>query len=479
MDYLKNINHMELFDVIILGAGSGGLTVASFMNRIGMRVLLVDRSRGQIGGDCLNTGCVPSKSLIHIARKINQARNAKTYGLSLKGEVNMLNVKEDILATQSLFREHENPEYLQQQGITIALGEAVFTGKNTICVGAVEYAGKKIIIATGSRPRPYALPGIELHEIYTNETIFTIEFLPKNLVLIGGGPISLEIGQAFAYLGSQVTIVHSNDEILQKEDKEVARRIREKLSSQGMIFHCNTTPLRVQNKNELIVSDGKAESTISFDVLFAATGRIPNIDKLNLEKANIAVQNGHLIIDEYLRTTNPKVYACGDTAGAYQFTHVAELHASLLLHNFFSPLKQKINYKHISWVTYTDPEVATFGLSEGELQKDVIAYKIIEKEFSNDDRAVIDGYQNNGYVKLLLSHKGTLLGGTMVAPNAGELIQELTLICMQKIPLSVLSQKIYPYPTASRINRRVSLEYRSRLLTPTRIKILRMLFNLQ
>lgn len=468
---------MKTFDIIVIGAGSGGLTIASFMNRIGLTVLLTDRTAETIGGDCLNFGCVPSKALIHVAREVAAARGAGAFGLASTGMVDMAKVRAYITGAQAVFRRHENPEYLRSLGIEVALGETVFTGRDTVEVGGEEYRGKKIVIAAGSRPRRFALPGAERLTIHSNETIFDIDTLPKKLVLIGGGPVSLEIGQALGYLGSEVSIVQKGGEILPKEEPGVARRLREALAAQGIAFYCDATAQSVRNGNELVVTQGGKELVLPFDALFAAVGRIPNTDRLNLEAAGIEFDGGRIVSDPYLRTTNPRVYVCGDAAGAHQFTHAAELHASVILQNFFSPLKRKVRYDLLSWVTYTDPEVATFGRAEAELQEAGVAYEVLEEEFAEDDRAIIDGYRT-GYVRLLLSPKGLLLGGTMLAPRAGELIQELTLAQMQGVPLARLSQKTYPYPVASRIVRRLSLSYRSRQLTPLRKKLLRFLFSL-
>ncbi|HQU07622.1 MAG TPA: FAD-dependent oxidoreductase [Candidatus Paceibacterota bacterium] len=466
----------DLYDVIVLGAGSGGLNIASFINRVGLRVLLVDRSAEAIGGDCLNYGCVPSKALIHVAREVAAARRATRFGLSVSSAVDMAAVRAYVREKQDVFRANENPDYLRSTGVTVALGAAAFVGPDTVRVGDTHYRGKHIVIATGSRPRPYTLPGAENMVIHSNETIFDIETIPDTLVLIGGGPISLEIGQAFHMLGSNVHVIQTGPEILGKEDPVVAMRLREKMSADGMIFHLNTKPVRVEKGNALVVSNNGAEEIIPFDALFAAVGRIPNIDALNLEAAHVMVKDGKIVSDAFLRTTNHRVYVCGDAVGGYQFTHAAELHASVLLRNFFAPFRQRVGYAGISWVTYTDPELATFGASEQELTKAGVNHSVIETSFTEDDRAILDEYEQ-GLVRLFISSKGLLLGGTMLAPNAGELVQELTLAMAQGIPLTALSEKVYPYPTAGRMNRRTALLLRAQKLSPFAKKVLRTIFS--
>lgn len=464
------------FDIIVIGAGSGGLNIAGFMNRAGFKVLLIDKSDKHIGGDCLNFGCVPSKALIHTARTVVGAKKAGQFGISSSGAADMRKIKEYIKAKQDIIRTHENAEYFRSIGMTVALGAAKFVSKNTVEVDDKQYSAKKIVIATGSRPRQMNIAGIENIPLYTNETIFDIDFLPKKLLVVGGGPIGIEIGQAFNYLGSKVTVLQKEGMILPKEEGDIANMLLERLKEEGIEFHFNSTVKSIGG-NKLFAESNGENKHISFDAVFVAVGRKLNVEGLDLEAAGIEMSEGgeKIKVDDYLRTTNKRVYLCGDIAGKHQFTHAAELHAGLILRNFFSPFKKKLNTDNLSWVTYTNPEIATFGLGEDKLKERNIAYKTLESTFEEDDRAIVDDFRS-GKVKLFISN-GKLLGGSMIAPNAGELFQELILAQASGLAIKHIFNKIYPYPTASRINKKTISQHFSGKLTEFSKKLLHILFH--
>ena len=469
----------KTFDIIVIGAGSGGLNIAVFANRIGLSTLLVDKSDKNIGGDCLNFGCVPSKALIHIARAVHTGRNLEKFGLKTTGIMDIHAVMAYVKSKQEIIREHENADWFRKKGMSVALGEAKFVSQNGVSVGDVLYEGKRIVLATGSRPRTITLPGIEHVRVFNNENIFDIDFLPKNLVIIGGGPIGIEIGQAFQRLGSQVTILERGEKFLPKEDKDITDILYKRLASEGLnvLFHAQAKSIR--KSGELVVEVNGHEQLLPADALFVGIGRQLNIESLDLEKANIGLEESgqKLKIDQYLRTTNKNIVVCGDVAGQYQFTHAAELHAGIIIRNWFSPFKKKLFNDNLSWVTYTDPEIATFGISAEELKKRGASYETIAESFSDDDRAITDDYRD-GMLKLHISKKGKILGGTMIAPHAGELIQELILAQTHSMSLSDIFAKIYPYPTATRINKRIAQIYQGRKLNESLNKLLRIMFRL-
>jgi len=478
--YCRNINmENKTFDIIVIGAGSGGLNIAVFANRIGLSTLLVDKSDKNIGGDCLNFGCVPSKALIHVARTAHAGRNLEKFGLKTTGTIDIHAVMAYVKSKQDIIREHENADWFRKSGISVALGEAKFIGQNKVVVGHTAYEGKRIVLATGSRPRTILLPGIEHVQIFNNESIFDINFLPKNLVIIGGGPIGIEIGQAFQRLGSQVSILERGEKFLPKEDKDITDILYKRLASEGLnvLFHAQAKNMR--ESGELVVEVLGREQLLPVDALFVGIGRQLNIEGLDLDKANIELEeNGQkLKVDHYLRTTNKNVFVCGDVAGQYQFTHAAELHAGIIIRNWFSPFKKKLVNDNLSWVTYTDPEIATFGISTEELKKRCVLYETISENFTHDDRAITDDYRD-GLLKLHISKKGKILGGTMIAPHAGELIQELILAQTHSMSLADIFTKIYPYPTAARINKHAAQNYQGRKLNEFSKKLLRMLFHL-
>ncbi len=469
-----------MYDIIIIGAGSGGLNIAVFMTRVGLKVLLIDKTDKNIGGDCLNTGCVPSKALIHVARTIASTKESEKYNISISGEVSLEKVMEHVHKSIETIRTHENREHFIKMGIDVVLGNASFSGTNEVSVDGVSYRGKKIVIATGSRPRELSIPGVEESHVVTNESVFELKTLPKNLVVIGTGPIGIELGQAFLMLGSSVTFVGNDKSILPREKHEYAEVLFKTLQSQGATFAFESDTLRIENGKTLIIQNkvNKEEKTIPFDTILVAIGRRLNVEGLNLEKAGIESKDGKIVVNEYLETTNKNVLVCGDVAGGYQFTHAAEVHAKVLLNNFFNPFKKKtLTYDDFSWVTYTTPEIATFGASEDSLKKKGIVYQVLETSFSEDDRAIAD-MSTEGKSEIYIDTKTKhILGGTMVARNAGELVQELLLTMSARLPIDVLFNKVYPYPTATRINKKLISEYFKNKLTDFNTKILRFLYR--
>ncbi len=471
------------FDVIVIGCGSGGLTIGLFMNEAGFKVLMISKSDRDIGGDCLNDGCVPSKAFIHVSRLIHNARDSQNFGLEINGTVDIKKVIEYVYKKQEHIRAHENADWLIQQGIYVALGEAKFTGKNEVEVGGEIYSGKKIVIATGSQPKKLKIAGVEEVTYYDNESIFDINKLPGKLLVIGGGPIGIEIAQAMSRLGSKVTVVHNKKVILEHDDEVVTEVLLNQLKKEGIDFCLEASVGHFNNANEAIVAfKNNEQKTVSFDAVFVAIGRQLNIEDLHLQNAGIQVKDKKIVVNKFLQTTNRNVFVCGDVAGDLKFSHAAEFHARILLNNFFSPINKKLNNDNMSWVTFTDPEVATFGISENQLKKRNIHYIKLVQDFNDDDRAVVDSYRY-GKVILFISEKSwfkkqQILGGTMVAPNAGELIQELILANTEGLSINAIFNKIYPYPVASRINQQVITDYKSRSLTATVKKLLHFAFKI-
>lgn len=471
------------YDVIVIGAGSAGLSVSLFMNKVGLNVLLIDKTEHSIGGDCLNDGCVPSKALIHIARIAHSAKQAERFGLQVAGIIDIKKATEYVYSRQNIIREHENADHYRKEGLDVVLGEAKFTGANEIEVVGRRYTGKKIVIATGSKPRKLNAPGVEKVTYYDNESIFHLDNLPKRLLVIGGGPIGIEIGQTLSRLGAKVTVVHRGDMILEHDDRAVTEILYEQLKEEGIdfIFNADVDSFPTANEALIKLKDGGTR-TVAIDAIFVGIGRELATKSLQPEKAGVEVKAGKIVVDDYLRTTNKNVYVCGDVAGSLQFSHAAEQQARMLLNNFFSPFKKKLNNDHMSWVTFTDPEVATFGLSEKIIKERGVKYRRLDTGFEGDDRAITDSHR---YGKLILYisqgsflHKEKILGGTMVAPGAGELVQELILANTARIPIKAIFNKIYPYPVASRINQKAIIQYKEERLTEGLKKLLRFAFKL-
>lgn len=470
------------FDIVVIGAGSGGLSVGLTMNKFGFKVLMIAKTDKDIGGDCLNDGCVPSKALIHVSRIIHNSKLASAFGLNINGRPDIKKAIDYVYQRQEIIRKHENAKWLSERGITVALGEAKFTARKEVEVNGKKYTGKNIVIATGSKPRKLKIPGVDQVKYFDNDNIFYADNLPDNILVVGGGPVGIEIAQVLRRLDRKVTVVHHGNMILEHDDERVTSVLLKQLKDEGIEFLFNTDVESFKSDNEAVIKmkDGSSRN-IFFEAVFVGIGRELRLESLQLQNTGIEVKNNKIIVNEYLRTTNKHVFVCGDVAGDLVFSHAAEFHARLLINNFLSPIKKKLNNDHMSWVTFTDPEIATFGLNEKQLKDRNINYRKLEQDFSGDDRAVVDNYQ---YAKLILFAskrslfgKRKILGGTMVAPGAGELIQELILANTSKISVNAIFNKIYPYPVASRVNQHLIVKLKEEELTAAVKKLLQKAYN--
>jgi len=480
---MRKKNNSNESDIIVIGAGSGGLSVGLFLAKVGMNVTMIVKSDKDVGGECLNDGCVPSKALIHVARQMRAARQAQSFGIKLSGEVDIQKAIGYVHAQQEIIRKHENAEWLTEQGINVVLGEASFAGKKEVAVNGEIFSAKKIILATGSKPRKLKIEGVEKVNYLDNENIFHINQLPKKLLVVGGGPIGIEIAQAMQRLGSEVTVVEEGNGILTHDHKTLTSILLKRLQEEGIIFHFEVSLQKFSSPTEAVLKKKNGEEfSLSFDAVFVGIGRVLLLEPLQLAKAGIEVKDHKIIVDDQLRTTNKDVMVCGDVAGDLQFSHAAEFHGRIILNNLFSPLNKKLNNDHMSWVTFTDPEIATFGLNEKQLKDRSIEYEKLEQDFSGDDRAVTDNYR---YARTILYiskggffKKEKILGGTMIAPGAGELIQELILANTLGLSISSIFNKIYPYPVATRINQQLIVRHKQKTLTSGLIKLLHVAFKL-
>jgi pyruvate/2-oxoglutarate dehydrogenase complex dihydrolipoamide dehydrogenase (E3) component len=392
------------------------------------------------------------------------------------GNVEMDRVARKIKERQDVIRVHENPDYFREKGIDVEIGTPRFTGMGSIVINDKEYHARRIVIATGSRPAVPPIEGLDKVDYLTNETIFANKQLPGKLLVIGGGPIGIEMAQAYQRLGSQVSVVDMAQQVLPKEDKDIAEALAAVLKKEGMDIRTGVTVERFPDSRSVIIKDPEGqEESLSFDRVLVAAGRRLNIEDLDLEKAGIELKNNRLVVDEYMRTTNKKIFCCGDAAGGFQFTHWAEYQAAIVIKNMLSPFKKKANSSIVAWVTYTDPEVATFGLWPGELERKKIKFETISIPLKEVDRAICEGIKE-GVLKLHIA-KGKIRGGTLMAKNAGEIVGELISFMTLKIPFSRLYDRIYPYPTMARIHRKAVQESLGKKLTPGAVKTLRILFK--
>ncbi len=452
---------MKNYDVIVIGAGAAGLGNSGVAHSIGLKTLLIEKDPKHFGGDCTNYGCVPSKALIHIAHQFYAARKAERFGLQCQGQADMKKVLAYIHEKQSMIRNEEDAQALRQQGHEVMIGEAKFVDRQTIEAGGKKMQAKIFLLCTGSSPRMLEIPGMNKNTIYTNETIFfDCDQLPQHFLVIGGGPIGCELGQAFQRLGSAVTIVNRGDRLLQKEPENVSQILENQFRQEGIDVTNTAEVIAFDHKTAAIRYASGREKTIACDAALVAVGRVVNSDGLGLNHAGIELtEKGKIKVDKYLRTTNRRVYAIGDAAGSYMFSHGAEKMVRQLWRNLLIPFSKKKNTTHdLSWVTFTEPQVAHFGWSQDRLDRENIRYYRQDQNFSEDDRAIIEDYPY-GQMSLWMTAgknvgKRTLLSGSMIAPLAGELIQEMELAKHARIPIRKITSRVYPYPVATRINQK-------------------------
>ncbi|WP_417589182.1 dihydrolipoyl dehydrogenase family protein [Owenweeksia hongkongensis] len=476
------------YDIIVIGSGSGGLGVALGMKTFGFDVLMVEKDENNIGGECLNSGCVPSKALIHVAELFAKGREAASYGLGdASGKADLQKVWEYVHGRQDMIRDHESVEYLREkEGLDIEIGYAKFSGRKEIEVNGKKFSAKKILVATGSRPRMINVDGMNKVNIYTNENLFHMKELPENMLIIGGGPIGMEMGQSFARLGSKVRVLEKHNRIMSKELPEVSTIVQERLEKDGIDFFLEHQLINFPEANMALLRDKSGnEKTIQCDAVLVGIGRTVSHEGLETEKAGIKLKDKKVEIDDKLRAKdNKNIVFAGDSAGNVLFSHGAELHTTVLLTNFFtpSPFKQKFNLDHFSWCTFTDPEVCTFGLSEDEIKDRGISYERIDHSFESDDRAITSDYR---YGKLILFLKknwlnprnGKILGGTVVAPGAGEMAQELIMANQQGLGAGAIFNKTYPYPVQTRVHKMALVEKFSSSISPTIKKLMKFLYH--
>ncbi|MFQ5620608.1 MAG: dihydrolipoyl dehydrogenase family protein [Candidatus Nanoarchaeia archaeon] len=456
---------METFDFLVIGGGSAGLSAAVGAAKFGLKVGLVEK--GQLGGDCLWTGCVPSKSLIHSAKIAHTLDNAKDYGFYDVGYNTMFkDVIKRVWDVIHSIERNDSPETVKSKGVTPIFGEASFVSKNMIEAGGKRYKAKKFLIAAGSRAFIPPIKGIENIEYLTNENLFHLQALPKSLIVAGGGPIGVEMAQAFLRLGSEVIVVHSGPNLLNREDDDVAQELQKILKSEGLKVITNSRVEEVERdgiRKVVYVTDktSKKKTKVTASALLVATGRVKNLD-LNLEAAGVVYDpKGGIKVDKFMRTSAKHIYAAGDcTDCPYMFTHVADYHAGIAVGHALFKLRRKADYTALPWVTFTDPELARVGLSEKECVDKGIKYKAYRVDFKDVDRAEAEG-ETRGFMKTLVSPKGKILGAHILGVNGGELLGEMTLAISQGVSITKLASVIHAYPTLSRVVRKVSGQYLS------------------
>lgn len=471
----------DLYDLVVIGAGTAGLVVAAGAAGLdlGLKVALIEKHL--MGGDCLNVGCVPSKCVIRSSRVVADMQDAKAFGIRPpeKIEVDFGAVMQRMRKLRAGISHHDSAERFGNLGIDVFLGEGSFAGKNKVEVAGKTLRFKKAVIATGARAVRPPVEGIEQAGFLTNETVFNMTQLPDRLAVIGGGPIGCELAQAFHRLGSEVVLFHRGGHILNKEDADAAEIVQQQFIREGISLVLNSKLLRVERTSEgktIYFSENGREESIVVDEILVGAGRAPNVEGLNLQSVGVKYDKMGVKVNDYLQTDNPKIYAAGDICMDWKFTHAADAAARIVIKNtLFSPFgfgRDKLSNLVMPWATYTDPEIAHVGLYEHEAQERGIEINTIKILMSSVDRAIADG-EEEGFVKII--HKqdsDQILGATIVARHAGEMISEVTTAIVNKVGLSKLSSVIHPYPTQAEGIKKAADAYRRTLLTPNTKKIL-------
>ncbi|MCB1112623.1 MAG: mercuric reductase [Chlamydiales bacterium] len=464
------------YAIIVIGAGAAGLVVAIGAAKAGKNVLLIER--GNYGGDCTNFGCIPSKAIIASAHAAFLIRHAADLGIVSQAQSNNSGALERARSIVSEVRSHEEPKELEELGVQTLTGNAAFVEPHTLEImksngETVSVSGDQIVIATGSRPRIPNIIGIDNIPYLTNETVFELEQIPEHLGVIGGGPIGCELAQALSRLGSKVSLIHHHPHLLNKECAEAQTVIEKTFLSEGIDLYLNEEPQEISmNGKHIVLHLHQREVSVSH--LLVSTGRLPNIEDLNLGAIGIKTNARGIVVDDHGRSSLPHVWAAGDVAGRAIFTHVAENEARTILKNLLVPrlLQSKRDLQQpIPRVTYTDPEVATVGMSENEARKKytVATYYV---PFTKVDRALTTG-RTEGFVKIVTKKwSSKILGATIVAPRAGEMLMEVSSAMHFGIPLRKLAALIHPYPTYSLAIRKAADMWLTETILPSLKKLI-------
>ncbi len=458
------------YNLVVIGAGTAGLVAAAGAAGLGARVALVEREL--MGGDCLNVGCVPSKGIIRAARAAAAARDAGRFGVHVPEgvRVDFPAVMERMRRLRAGISHHDSAARFQGLGVDVFLGEASFAGPDTVEVGGRRLRFKRALIATGARAADLPIPGWESAGVLTNETLFSLTELPPRLAVIGGGPIGSEMAQTFARFGSKVTLIEKGDHILQREDRDAASIVQEAMRRDGVELRLESeiTALETSGSEKVVhLRHEGRDDRIRVDQVLAGIGRQPNVEGMNLQEAGIAYdERAGVTVNDRLQTTNPRVFAAGDICSSFKFTHAADFMARIVLQNALFLGRRKMSALTIPWTTYTSPELAHVGLSAHEAERRGVAIDTFTQPLSEVDRAVLDG-QTEGFVKIHVK-KGSdrILGATIVAEHAGDLIGSLSVAMTNGIGLGKIANSIHPYPTQAEAIRKAGDQYNRTRLTP-------------
>ena len=441
------------YDIAVIGGGSAGLTAAYTASALKKKVVIIEKDR--LGGECTWTGCVPSKALLKVAKVAYQSQHASKYGIINDCRVDMSGVMDYVHSVQKEIYKEETPEVLRAEGIEVLIGKAEFIDSNTFTVGQDKFRAEKIIVATGSSPVIPPIEGIEDVSYLTNQTLFGLEKLPESLLIIGGGPIGVEMAQALNRLEVEIKLVQRGNRILKKEEPALSEALADMLCQEGVELLTGYEAVKIEEENEIIltVSSGGDKKVLKAEKVLVAAGRKANTDGFNLDKLGVEIGRQGLITDAKMQTNLSNIYACGDVVGPYRFSHISYHEGITAAINAILPLPiKKMDYDNVLWVTYTDPELAHLGLTENEARDRYgDSIKIYNLSYSELDRAMTDG--EKGQAKFISDKRGNLLGAHILGARAGEIIHSCQIVKTMGIPFKKLQSVIHSYPTYSEIVR--------------------------
>lgn len=447
------------YDIGIIGAGAAGLTVASGAAQIGARTLLVEK-RDKLGGDCLHFGCVPSKTLIKSAHVYHHMKSGPRFGLPQMDPppVDFAQIRARIRSVIDTIQVHDSVERFCSLGVQVKFGTASFVDEHTISLHNATISADKWVIAAGARPGAPPLDGLDTVSFQTNETLFSMDRLPGSMVILGAGPVAIEMAQALNRLGCAVTVIQRSGQILSGEDRDMAGIIQSVLESEGVTIITGAQVRRVREQSgskEVAYEKNGEERTVRAEDILVALGRRANVDTMALENAGVDFTKRGVGVDSKLRTNQPHIYACGDITGLYQFTHAAGYEGGVVLSNALFRFPRNTDYTWMPRATYTDPEFAAMGMTEAECRDDGVDYDVWTEDFAENDRSLAEGYEV-GRLKLIVDSKERPLGVQIIGPNAGELLGEWAAVLNGGVKLSSLASMVHAYPTLAEINKKVA-----------------------
>jgi pyruvate/2-oxoglutarate dehydrogenase complex dihydrolipoamide dehydrogenase (E3) component len=472
------------YNLVVIGGGTAGLVCAAGAAGLGAKVALVEKHR--LGGDCLNYGCVPSKALIRSARAAAEVRRAGDYGVRVAGpaEVDFPAVMRRMRRLRAGISHHDAVERFRRLGVDVFLGAGRFTGPETVEVAGQTLSFARAVIATGTRPASPGLPGLDRTGFLTNETVFNLTELPRRLLVLGAGPIGCELAQAFRRFGSEVHLVNRSPKLLAKEEPEATAVLQLQFEHERINLHMGVRLLGAELEEGadgpqrwFLFEEAGKQVRLPVDALLVAVGRQPNVEDLGLEAAGVAYDVSGVKVNDYLQTTNHAIYAAGDVCSEYKFTHAADAMARIVLHNALFFGRARVSNLVIPWCTYTDPEIAHAGLTARQAREQGMAVQTLRLPLAEVDRAILDG-EAEGFAAVHV-RKGSdhILGATIVAAHAGEMIGEVTLAMTHGLGLSALGSTIHPYPTQAEVLKRLGDAYQRTRLTPRVAKLFRWLLR--